>query len=391
MKLLVMVLVVVFGPNFLGCIGYLIEPEIALNYSFVSYYGEFYSPMIYLFLGVFSTFFGYWMVTRNFRKRNVYEGIKNPFYYIEKYDSFVIFSSVIMGLMFFSLRGIYYIPERIGYHAEIGVELPAFLSTMLGITGLLSIVLLGYSFGRTTGLKKYLVFFVFSIVLVCFYSKASRIFAFSPVIFFLMASIARKSNMKWLFLSLFCMPVLVDAVLVYRGLYNQGFMAFVGYPYDFDYIRSLGSLYLNLSSAYFIFSETLSSAGWQNFSDLYVSLSPLPGSYVGWYDVNENYRINRFVPYSSLGEIFAFSVLLGSLFLMFLGMVVALINANLYRYPLFGMMQAALLLYCCLLMPQYNLRSVMRFLYLLIAIEIAFKLYKEFRTRSVKVKNTYAR
>ena len=374
---------VIFGFPVLGYVTYILGLSVISDFDFLSSKINTYEPLVLLLMGGGSYILAYFTFNYLSTDKKLKIGNSNGLhideirFVLSKYSPHI---ALFCMLFFFIFQGWMFFPERNGYRVEISF-LPS-LYALAGVFGLLSIFILGFTYGSNRNAWKYIALFMFFIVFLAFFSKASRIFALAPTLFLLSSCWAEKKFSKGLLLSLVFLPFLLTLSLQLRGLYLQGFFPFIEYLFtdvDFSYEKVLKGIISNFSSTYFIFSETLNQAGWMQLNDMLVSLNPLPGSLVGWRDVFWRYRINVNVPYSTLGEVFAYSIFLGLGFCIFLGFLVAKININIRSKTYLGVVQAILIFYVAILIPQYNLRSAARFLYLIIFLELAYHSWNFFK------------
>lgn len=119
-----------------------------------------------------------------------------------------------------------------------------------------------------------------------------------------------------------------------------------------------------LTSSIYITAET-AEASTQNLFNIFVELNPLPGSMAGWYQIYEKQRINDAIPFNALGTVYSY----GYLFTVLFGFFSAYAFSCFKKAMAFvGKSNAILLsvlfaLMLCALLTQYNLRSMMRWLY----------------------------
>ncbi len=100
-------------------------------------------------------------------------------------------------------------------------------------------------------------------------------------------------------------------------------------------------------------------------SDYTVSLNPLPGVMVGWYDgMNQKHAVLPVVPYSSWGMVLALGKFGSSLFFVFLAVVLAYMDSVVKKERVF---LSVLVTICGMLFivyfSQYQLRSSFRYIY----------------------------
>jgi hypothetical protein len=104
------------------------------------------------------------------------------------------------------------------------------------------------------------------------------------------------------------------------------------------------------------------------FSDLWPSLSPLPGSVAGWHQIEPSHRLDQYSPYSTIGELGNYGLLILAAYYSLAGAVLALLDSRArelvaHRQPLLGLPLIALGFLFPILSLQYQLRTDTRILY----------------------------
>ena len=103
-------------------------------------------------------------------------------------------------------------------------------------------------------------------------------------------------------------------------------------------------------------------------SHLWTSLSPLPGSVVGWNQIQPSHRLDPYSPYSTIGELGNYGLPILAAYYSLAGAVLALLDSRArelvaHRQPLRGLPLIALGFLFPILSLQYQLRSDTRILY----------------------------
>jgi hypothetical protein len=98
------------------------------------------------------------------------------------------------------------------------------------------------------------------------------------------------------------------------------------------------------------------------------SVSPLPGSVTGWYQIQPSHRLDPYSPYSTIGELGNYGIPILAVYYAFAGAILALLDSRArelvaHRQPLHGLALIALGLLFPILSLQYQLRSDTRILY----------------------------
>jgi hypothetical protein len=109
--------------------------------------------------------------------------------------------------------------------------------------------------------------------------------------------------------------------------------------------------------------------------DLYISLSPIPGSLVGWYDIAPNHRLNVYTPAAALGELRNAGLVATVIVCPVLGAILAWLEIRAKRLLADGrqILSLVLIVLSTLFLPffmQYNLRTAARMLYYALAVDV---------------------
>jgi hypothetical protein len=114
-----------------------------------------------------------------------------------------------------------------------------------------------------------------------------------------------------------------------------------------------------------------------------VAINPLPSFLIDVYDTVEQLRLNVYVPYSSIGELYLYGSSVYVPFAIFLGIILRIID-KMYSDSGINFKPFIILLVLVLsaLFWQYNLRSFMRIIYYLLFVFIIYKGFKIFYKKS---------
>lgn len=135
-------------------------------------------------------------------------------------------------------------------------------------------------------------------------------------------------------------------------------------------------------SPIFILSETFHRAN-LSAADLLTELNPLPGKYTNWYSIYHYHRINQNIPFSAIGTLYYyswFSLLVFGGVLQYvtslIGIMMRFINSNFA-----GTITVVFSIYFWAMINAYNLRSIMRWVYLILLIYLIYKLLVKTKTQ----------
>lgn len=248
----------------------------------------------------------------------------------------------------------------------------------------------GYLYGasRTFG-HRFLSVVLLAMFLVMQFSYGSRRFAMIPITFAVGAVIAhncakRRRGILWGGL---WSALLLPIPLKMRGLDHHGLLPYLDALPDTDWLDTDWTAALNnVFVAFPIIGETAFGRGSVTTDDLMVALNPMPGSAAGWYDISGQFLLNRYTPYAGIGELGDVGWLAVMLFGLGIGLVLGWAEGVVRRHLAVGnhVFAAAMLglsgLFA-LQMVQYTLRSSMRLLLYLIALEMCRRIFVALRRK----------
>jgi hypothetical protein len=241
-------------------------------------------------------------------------------------------------------------------------------------------VFVGYLFGasRTRG-KRFLSVVLLMMFLVMQFSFGSRRFAMIPIAFAIGAVIAHncKRNRRGVLWGGLWSVLLLPIPLKMRGLDRHGLLPYMDALPDTDWFDNDWSAALNNVFVSFpIIGETAFGRGEVTPDDLVVAVNPMPGGSAGWYDISSQFFLNKFTPYAGVGELGNVGWLAVVLFGIGIGLVLGwadgVVRQNLAAgHHVFAAAILGLSGLFALQMVQYTLRSSLRLLLYLVALEIA--------------------
>jgi hypothetical protein len=278
----------------------------------------------------------------------------------------------------------------------ISLKIPEFVNLGRN-TAILGVIICGILVSTNRRLKL-LPFFIFMLYLILFFSYASRIFGMLPVFYLvgqlLFCFIVEKRNrsIKYKFLLVFvALPFLLQVPLTLRNLMPQGlipFISFINMNGIQDIIFSdeaLTDFFANL-----FFSVPLTAYviehGKLQIDDLLLSLNPLLGSMIGWYDVYQKYRVSKYIPFNAPGELLNVNFFLAAIYYWLLGIYFSFLGSSIIKHIKKNqIIRSGLILTFAFsiifIATQYNLRSVTRLIYYCIFLQIISRLLLDIKWR----------
>lgn len=382
-----------YGILFYGYVVDVLFNNVAYKFNFYGIHYNNNSVMLIVILG-----FALTIVGRNFSNTAPLQS-SHQTESLAKFIDIIKFKSVMAGIFlaifFILVDGVTFMPERVGYRINDDTVLSTFLA-LSGLSGLFCIPLLALVWKGPSFSLKLISLLLFFAVLFCYFAKASRTFSLAPILYFVTAYYCGAKIFKYLIFAIILVtPISVSFILELRGQNNQGFIPFLTFLIEgnseYDVYQLIGDFFVSLASGYYIFIETVNSAGWMNFKDLWVSISPSFGEASGWTVLFSDYRINDAVPYSSIGELIAFNFLFFFSFSFMIGCMFGRAESHLYSGRFIGFIQVAVLLFMAFQIPQYNLRSIMRYFYLVGAIELIYLVHANIINKKMSILSIFKR
>lgn len=212
-----------------------------------------------------------------------------------------------------------------------------------------------------------------------FFSLGSRRLALIPILLLIAQLFSRGGRLRPGFVAAVVVlsPALLALPLYLRGLATHGLVPYLGslpaFALDGDnYLTSVN----NILAGFKITVLTGLSSPQIPLENLWISINPLTGNMAGWYDVAPTMRLNRFTPYSAVGELINYGPVVFILFFAALGVLLSMVhrlNLELLkgkRTIFVGLAVLGLTVVLTVQFGQYNLRSNIRYLYLMIGIQL---------------------
>lgn len=234
----------------------------------------------------------------------------------------------------------------------------------------------------------------FFILIILTLGTGSRIaFIFIMLYALLIHNFRRKSlinNLRFIaniVLGLFFFAYLIQL----RGLDSHGLIPYFGYVFEsFDEILEyfMFNLYYVLIFGVFVSVRTVKD-NVVDWDSILISINPLPGSMVGWYDYYHLLRVNIFTPFSSNGEVFTMGIMFTIIFYLIIGVIFGFLEKHFRKLLIEGKKFPALILLLLIVLHilygfEYNLRSTIRYIYYALFALMMFKLIPIIRKSIVK-------
>jgi hypothetical protein len=249
---------------------------------------------------------------------------------------------------------------------------------------------LGYLAGAGRQGSRYVAIVGAASYLVVFFGAGSRRLAMWPILFMLGWYLATRTRRAVLALVLAAGAslYLIKLPLYLRGLASHGIDPYWHYLPGFpEFSASWGAVFRNILISFGIIGATAYQQPPISQDVLGISLNPLPGSMVGWYDVAPALRINPYTPFAGIGELgnhglftaCGYFVVVGAMLSLFDRKVVRLINGG---RPVLALVLIGLSALFVLYSVQYNLRTSTRMLLYAVIVSLLLGLLLRRQPRS---------
>ncbi|MFJ4262330.1 hypothetical protein ACIPYU_07790 [Paenarthrobacter nicotinovorans] len=280
----------------------------------------------------------------------------------------LLFIVATIGINELVARSYYLIGER----GSLAVSLGAPVATA-------AVVVVGYIFGACRGSKRLLAAALLVAYAAVLFSFGSRRFALIPILFALgvfVASNTRKTRVG-LVVGAALTAALLPLPLAFRGAPAHGLLPYLEMfrtlsPLDADWLGALNNVLVSFA----IIGRTAFGLIDLNMTDIWISVNPIGGDSAGWYEIAHKMRLNLYTPTAGIGELANVGWVPVAVFSLALGAALAWVELTVRRQVQSGaQVIAAMLLGLTALfslqMVQYNLRSAVRMLVYLAALELA--------------------
>jgi hypothetical protein len=156
--------------------------------------------------------------------------------------------------------------------------------------------------------------------------------------------------------------------LYLRGGETHGLLPYLDALSGFDYSGVDWAVTLNnLLIAFPIAGFTAFGVDAIPLHNLWIGLNPLPGEWVGWYEISDSLNLNRWTPYSMVGELANYGVVPLVVTWFIIGMALAALETRVSKYaeqgyPVFAIVVVGLAALFIIQSLQYTVRSSTRML-----------------------------
>lgn len=251
-----------------------------------------------------------------------------------------------------------------------------------------SVLICGYIFGSARGPGRLVALAIVLLDSAIFMSFGSRQFALVPVLFAVGVLVAKntRGSKFGVLVAAAASFLLLPFPLRFRGALTHGLaphadIFFAGYGPDVNWLSTLNNVLVS-----FDITGATMSVGVVSWSDIAISLNPLPGAMAGWYEISGLMRLNPVTPYGAIGQLGAVGVWSVILVSIPIGLILAwlehVVQDGIDRGShIFAAAVIGLVSLFALNLAQYPLRSASRMLLYAVALEIARRLLTKIKMR----------
>lgn len=241
--------------------------------------------------------------------------------------------------------------------------------TLMKLLSFVTVLMLGLTYKT----QKWISIFYFFLIMTIATGTGSRLAVIYAIVFGLLIFISgSKSAVSklYLFFNVAAAFVYLAFLMSVRPLPSHGLIPYVESIFsDTSDITSnlVFNIYYTFIFGVFVSSKTI-VGDTTTLNTILISINPLPGKWVGWYDVANSLRANRFAPYSANGEVFSMGKIFTGVFFMIIGLAFSFMESKMRylfknRSKVFGFIISILCVLFVIYSFEYNLRSTMRYLY----------------------------
>lgn len=225
-------------------------------------------------------------------------------------------------------------------------------------------------------------------ILVSFFGLGSRRMALLPILFAVGAILANPHRwVRYLIPAAILAAILLPLPLYLRGSLTHGVVPYLAQLASFDIsLVDWRSTINNILISFPITGATVFQTSPIPIEYFWISLNPLPGELAGFYDITQNLGLNRYTPYSTIGEVWNRGPAVGIFFWLAVGILLQALDRSVgrwmnTRYSFVGLLSVVLVGLFALTCLQYNLRASGRMLVYAAVIAVAAAVFLGPRVR----------
>lgn len=343
------------------------------------------SMLNYILLGLLLSLFAAELVYGRYKGSKIEVVIDYGFINLN-YVLFIVFFILLVSCYYLGFSELLY---RQVYETGVNIQVKS-LRALVELMTSVSPVILGYLYVKSSNrLFTSAVVFVLFLYVLYYLGLTTRFVALVPLLFYFGYSIGGGRSKTLLLSCLVMFPFLIYIPLNSRAMGEFGLFPIFnwivsGMPSQFGngYDSIDRRMLRNFFHGYLVTYEVIMD--WPDIPNRYfwVSVNPLPGSMVGWYDVAQHLRVNMYVPYNMFGQLISHGWFLYFSSMFAVGSGLAFLDKTIGSERVGTVLKVMIFLFglmFILLSFQYNLRSSVRFFYLALILASVALVYNKLR------------
>lgn len=309
-------------------------------------------------------------------------------------NSATILTHVFMGFIIFFC--VFSYGKFLFFRDEYLIEGNTTFITLMKLLSFVNILILGVTYYK----NKLLSVSYFLLIFLIATGTGSRLAVVYALVYVLLIFLMSKK----LWFNKLALGINAVAIFVYlaflmsvRPLANHGLQPYFSSLFNntTDIITNLEfNIYYTFIFGVFVTSKTLVGNA-TDLNTIAISLNPLPGKWVGWYEIAPLLRANIYAPYSANGEVFSMGKIFTFIFFTLIGLTFTFMEQKVRQFFKTGSnVFAFIILILCVLFViysyEYNLRSTVRYLYYALFVLGVYYLFGRYNYKigGIKVKKT---
>lgn len=262
--------------------------------------------------------------------------------------------------------------------------------TLMKLLSFVAILVLGLIY-RKRKILSIVYFFIIITIAIGTGSRQAVIYSIVYTLLIYMSSKTKFIDKIVLSFNVLLSFILLSYLMTLRSLEFHGLHPYILSLFD-DSEKLTASMSFNIYYTFifgiFVSAKTLAE-NLPVWSNIWISLNPLPGKWVGWYEIANNLRANIYAPYSANGEVFTMGKIVTFIFFTLTGIILSYFEFRIRSFfskgnRIFGFLIA---LFCVLFIVfsfEYNLRASIRYLYYAFFIILIYDFISKYKFKSTK-------
>lgn len=293
-----------------------------------------------------------------------------------------------LPLVSFALTITSYGLSNLWYSTEYLPQQNVILGSLASISSLATALVLGVIAGQRSKKAMRAAILLQIVLLVLMAAESTRRFAVLPLLFCFGTLIARPASRGWrvvLLVMVFLTPLAVMVPIATRAMDGMGLSTFPQIPRviaENDLRWEIGTLLNNTMMGPPLTVESERPISTNKYDYVVTSINPAPGVWTNWYEIME--RVNLYEPFNALGDLLRAGTWVALLYYAFIGAYFARIELRLRAGTQVGievLLLIGLSFAFIVMSTEYPLRSVTRYIYYMVAVEVITALFRRMKTR----------